>query len=62
MTHGPPGTANPQLTRLLDDALAEYRAALDALRSDDFAGYQQHIQKMVADLQQADRLEHGSGP
>jgi uncharacterized protein len=56
----PPGTANPQVTRLLDDALNEYKAALDALKNDDFAGYQQHIQKMVADTQQADQLEHGS--
>ncbi len=60
VTQGPLGTANPQLTRLLDDAIAEYRAALDALRNDDFAGYQQHIQRMVADLQQADQLGHGS--
>lgn len=62
VAQGPPRTANPQLTRLLDDALAEYRAALDALRNDDLAGYQQHIQKMVADLQQADQLAHGSVP
>jgi uncharacterized membrane protein (UPF0182 family) len=58
---GPPaGTANPQVIRLLDDALNEYRAALDALRTDDLAGYQQHIQSMVADLQQADQVEHGT--
>ncbi len=57
----PPGTANPQVTKLLDDALKEYQAALDALKSDDLAGYQQHIQKLVADLQQADQLEHSAG-
>ena len=26
--------------------------------ADDLTGYQQHIQKMVTDLQQADQLEH----
>jgi hypothetical protein len=52
--------ANPQVTRLLDDALTEYQAALDALKTDDLTSYSQHLQKMVADLQQADQLEHGS--
>ena len=46
------------MARLLDDALKEYQAALDALKTDDLTGYQQHIQKMVTDLQQADQLEH----
>ena len=46
------------MTQLLDDALKEYQAAQDALKVDDLAGYKQHIQKMVADLQQADQLEH----
>jgi uncharacterized membrane protein YvlD (DUF360 family) len=58
-TRSQPGIANPQVARLLDDALAEYRAALDALKTDDLIAYQQHLQKMVADLQQADQLEHG---
>jgi len=57
-TPQPPGTANPQVARLLDDALTEYQTALDALKTDDLVGYQQHLQKMVADLQQADQLEH----
>jgi uncharacterized protein len=55
-----PGTANPQVAQLLDDGLSEYQAALDALKSNDLSSYQQHLQKMVADLQQADQLEHGS--
>jgi uncharacterized membrane protein (UPF0182 family) len=55
-----PGTGNAQLARLLDDALREYQAALDALKTDDLAGYQQHLQRMVADLQQADQVTHGS--
>src|SRR5215467_7580400 len=55
----PPGTANSQVTRFLDDALREYQAAVASLESNDLAGYQQHIQKMVGDLQQADQLEHG---
>jgi uncharacterized protein len=59
-TQPPPGTANSQVIRLLDDALQEYQAAVAALESNDLAGYQQHIQKMVRDLQQADQLEHGS--
>jgi len=59
-TQPPSGTANPQVTRLLDDALKEYQAALDALKTNDLAGYNQHLQKMVADLRQADQLEHGS--
>jgi hypothetical protein len=37
-----------------------YQAALDALKTNDLAGYNQHLQKMVADLRQADQLEHGS--
>jgi uncharacterized membrane protein (UPF0182 family) len=61
-TQPPPGTANPQVTQLLDDALNEYQAAQDALKSQDLSGYQQHIQKMVADMQQADQLEHGLHP
>jgi hypothetical protein len=28
--------------------------------TNDLAGYNQHLQKMVADLRQADHLEHGS--
>jgi uncharacterized membrane protein (UPF0182 family) len=59
-TQPPSGTANPQVTRLLDDALKEYQAALDALKTNDLASYNQHLQKMVADLRQADQLEHGS--
>ena len=59
-TQPPSGMANPQVTRLLDDALTEYQAALDALKTDDLTSYSQHLQKMVADLQQADQLEHGS--
>jgi hypothetical protein len=59
-THPPPGTANPQVAPLLDDALKEYLTALDALKTDDLIGYQQHLQKTVADLQQADQLEHRS--
>jgi hypothetical protein len=55
---GPPAAANPRVTQLLDDALDEYRAALAALQGDDLAGYQQHLEKMVADLQQADQLGH----
>ena len=57
-TQPPAGTSNPQVARLLDDALKEYQAALDALKTDDLTGYQQHVQKMVADLRQADQLEH----
>ncbi len=57
----PPVSANPEVTRLLDDALREYQAALDALRNDDLAGYQQHIRKAVGDVQEADQLAHGSG-
>jgi hypothetical protein len=48
--------------RLLDDALKENQAALDALKTDDLVSYQQHLQRMVADLQQADQLTHGSAP
>ena len=59
-TRPPPGTAGPQVVRLLDDALQEYQAALEALKSNDLAGYQQHIERMVADLRQADQLEHGT--
>ncbi len=56
----PPAASTPRVMRLLDDALQEYQAALVALKNDDLAGYQQHIQRMAADLQQADQLEHGS--
>jgi uncharacterized membrane protein (UPF0182 family) len=59
-TQPPPGTANPQVARLLDDALKEYQTALDALKTDDLIGYQQHLQKTIADLHQADQLEHRS--
>ncbi len=48
------GIASPQVMRLLDDALQGYQAALEALKNDDLAGYQQHIQRMIAELQQAD--------
>jgi uncharacterized membrane protein (UPF0182 family) len=58
----PSGATNPQVGRLLDDALKEYQAALDALKTDDLVSYQQHLQRMVADLQQADQLTHGSAP
>ncbi len=61
-TQPPAGTANPRVTRLLDDALAEYRAAQDALKNDDLAGYEQHIRRMVADLEQADQQVNGSAP
>jgi uncharacterized membrane protein (UPF0182 family) len=59
-TQPPAGTANPQVTQLLDDALKEYQAALDALKIADLTGYQQHTQKMVADVQKADQLARGS--
>ena len=39
-----------------------FRAAMDALRNDDLTSYHKHSQKMVADLKQADRLQHGSVP
>ena len=56
----PSGSSNPQVAQLLDAALSEYQAALDALKTDDLAGYNQHVQMMVRDLQQADQLAHGS--
>ena len=47
------GTVSPQVGQLLDQALAEFAAADEALKSGDLAGYQSHTKKGEDLVQQA---------
>ena len=53
LTPTPGGTVSPQVSALLDQALAEFQAADQALKNSDLAAYQQHTKQGEALVQQA---------
>jgi uncharacterized membrane protein (UPF0182 family) len=52
-TPAPGGTVSPQVSALLDQALAEFQAADQSLKNGDLAAYQQHTKQGEALVQQA---------